>query len=439
MLDYQILGQGARGALDHIGGLPLKVMRRSNLGASQVGVSSPHNRRGCRVDCADGGGKPARLLLDLTPSSVAGQRKRAQAFLRRLRRYDRESTVVVAQIGGTVDDLDAVPGITVVSANVPGGRVRAVWRLAWQNMLVPRLMRQHELDTYLSFSHYLPWTLPRATAAIMGVSNLAPFSDAAIAAERSVVKRIRLRALKRTILSSARRADRVIALSQTCREVLCEHGISRDKIVVVPNGVDMPPQEANNSQVLAQQLAGERYILFVSNFYRYKNFERLVGAYACLPTRLRATYGLLLVGYPVDKIYFSEIQEQVRRLRTERITLVPGVSTGVLTHLYKNAALFVFPSLVENCPNVLLEAMACGAPVVASKVQPMREFGGEAVKYFDPMSIEDLSRAITSVLTDDSLRTTMKRRSAERAARYSWDEFTRKVVAAYAPKREKSL
>ena len=161
-----------------------------------------------------------RIVIDLLAASTGGQLTRARAFLARLRRYDANSEIWLLQENDALGSCAQRPDLNVVNLTSKSGRLRALRRMAWLNLRLPALIKRHRIDTYISFSHYLPWTLPRGVRSVVGVSNLAPFSQAALDAETKMWPRLRLLALRRTILSATRRADRVIALSEACRTVL---------------------------------------------------------------------------------------------------------------------------------------------------------------------------------------------------------------------------
>jgi glycosyltransferase involved in cell wall biosynthesis len=264
---------------------------------------------------------------------------------------------------------------------------------------------------------------------VVGVANLAPFSEMARQVENAVM-RVKLALLQRSIISAASRATRVIALSEACRTVLTDRGICPAKIVVIPNGIDPSFSEpAEGGDVLRDHGISRPYLLYVGHFFRYKNHITLLRAYARLPEPIRKAHQLVLVGGPFDRGYFDELV----RLRAasglaETVVLVPGESGARLRRLYQDTALFVFPSLVENCPNSLLEAMAAGAPVLASDIQPMPEFCGTAGHYFDATDTDALASKIAGLLSAPVELVAMRERSRERAASFSWDAFVADVV-----------
>ncbi len=380
---------------------------------------------------------PRTLLIDGLAAWTGGQVTRLRAFLERFRQYDTDSRLVVLEENGNAAKLCAGrTDIEFVSVGnrLPAGYARALKRAAWQGMRLPSLARSLGASAYLSFSHDLPSRLPAGIGTIVGVSNLAPFSKEAGEAEVRLGAKLRLALLRRRILSSCGRATRVIALSETCRTILVRHGVDAAKIAVIPNGVEPPREPAREEQDahLAAWRIRRPYLLYVSHFYRYKNFERLVAAYASLPAAVRKTYDLVLAGAPYDDGYHAQIQDLARDPGVSgQVIIVNGAKDSGLATLYLRCALFVFPSLIENSPNILLEAMAAGAPVLASSIAPMPEFGGDAVDYFDPLSQDSIAEAIQRALSDPARLARLRTRGRSRAGGYSWDSFTRRVVELY--------
>jgi glycosyltransferase involved in cell wall biosynthesis len=373
----------------------------------------------------------ATILLDFLSDPVGGLLTSARAFLNRARRFDPKSRLVVLEVNAGVSRSVADPAaFEWVNLVRPDG-LRGWRRVAWQNLELPALARRWNADSYVSLSHYLPVTLPRGIRSIIGISNLAPFSSDAHAAEQDWRKRLRLRILRTTILSAAQRADKVIALSHACRTELISRGIAENKISVIPNGVTLQPC-IGTERALPSALADTEFILSVSHFHRYKNFERLIAAYSRLADDLRARYKLILVGAPQDPSYVASLRALIASHEMGgSVRLIEGAYGEELTALYRNCAAFVFPSLVENSPITLLEAMAHGVPVAASDIPPMREMGGDAAIYFDPHSAEAIATAIALTLTDNGLREKLRALGPKRARLFDWDHFSEDLVRLY--------
>jgi glycosyltransferase involved in cell wall biosynthesis len=284
-------------------------------------------------------------------------------------------------------------------------------------------------DTYLTFSHFLPWFLPRNVFSIVGVSNLEPFSEMAWKVESNAA-RLRLMLLRHTIITSSKRADQVIALSHACKNILAECGVSKSKIKVIPNGVDIC-KDHEDENIETGLPCKSPYILTVSHFYRYKNFEKLIEAFGLLSFNLKdqMQYKLIIVGKPYDKKYYDEIIGLIAKLELQdHIIIIPGLERKSLDSLYRNASLFVFTSLIENSPNILLEAMAHSLPIVSSDVAPMPEFGGDSVSYFNALSASDLAEKLSDVMEDTERATKMRILAKQRSLEYTWDNFTKSVI-----------
>ena len=168
----------------------------------------------------------------------------------------------------------------------------------------------------------------------------------------------------------------------------------------------------------------ENYLLYASHFYRYKNHFRLIIAYNNLNEEVKNKYKLVFVGKFQNSNYVNEISSLIKEYKLDdNIIILPSQNFENLKILYKNCKLFIFPSLVENCPNILLEAMATGAPILTSNVNPMLEYCEDSAEYFnanDPISIKN---KIQDLLEEDYKIQDMKLKSIKRANVYTWDKF----------------
>lgn len=370
-----------------------------------------------------------RICLNLLAASAGGHLTRARAFLDRFHHYG-DSELVVIKEKSVLTEYKTVAGCEVVDVPIGLGEFKSIRRAAWENIIMPAMLREKKIDVYLTFSSYLPRIFPSSLPSVVGVSNLAPFSESAREAESSLVLRLKMTLLKRNIIASARRANNMIALSVACKDVLIGHGIDPAKILVIPNGIEeFWFQMSGDSDVLHEYGIKRPYLLYVSNFYHYKNHHRLLNAFAMLPLSIRVAYQLVLIGKPYNRRYYDEVLALRSHLGLEReVIVIAGDSGERLRLIYQQTALFVFPSLIENCPNILLEAMAVGAPVMASSLAPMPEFGGEAAEYFDPLDASDMALKISSLLDNPTRLADMKINAVRQAKLFSWDTFAHDVV-----------
>jgi len=370
-----------------------------------------------------------KIFLNLLAGTTGGQITRAKAFLNRIINNTAGVHLVVIKDPRVLKEYKSSALVTIIDVPIGNGKLKVIKRFWWETVHMPSLVSESKADIFLTFSHFLPsrkFNIPT----FVGVSNLAPFSAMALA-EESVSARRKFQLLGKTILSSVKRATAVMALSHTAEKVLTEHGVAPEKIVVIPIGVDQFWSAPVETATILQELGiSTPFYLYVSHFYRYKNHLRLIEAYAQLPPAILAEKKLVLVGKFENVGYFEEIKQLIASKKMEKnVMLFPGQDMAILRGLYQSTELFIFPSLVENCPNILLEAMAAGAPIATNNIAPMTEYCEEAAVYFDGMSAADMARAILELYANPDSTDSMRALSKQRAANYSWDIFVNTVIA----------
>jgi glycosyltransferase involved in cell wall biosynthesis len=231
----------------------------------------------------------------------------------------------------------------------------------------------------------------------------------------------RIRALKRRAIE---RADRIVAGSENTRRDLQRHlGVAADKIAVIPHGRTFTGNESGND---ALELPG-RYILHVGSRVGYKNFTGLIEAIAPL---MVADKTLALVCAGGGPLTAAEDAFLGRSAIADRVHPSPADDASLVT-LYRQAALYVCPSRYEGFGLPLLEAMSLGCPAAASRTSSLPEVGGEAVRYFDPESVEEMRAVITELLADADARRALAEAGLARAATFSWAASAAAHVALY--------
>jgi glycosyltransferase involved in cell wall biosynthesis len=165
--------------------------------------------------------------------------------------------------------------------------------------------------------------------------------------------------------------------------------------------------------------AGE-YLLYVSRFDIYKHHREVVQAFAALPASRRDSLRLVFLG-ETNLPEAAPVAELVHRLGLDDRVLMPGaVPYSSLPAWYQHASLIIFASSCENCPNILLEAMGAGRPVLSSDVMPMPEFGGPDLVYFSPTEPKSLTDALRSILESPESAERVATAAAERSWRFEW-------------------
>ncbi len=237
--------------------------------------------------------------------------------------------------------------------------------------------------------------------------------------------------------ASTRRARRIIAVSESTRQdVIAYCNVAPDKVVVIPNGVTevFTPAPETEVQAQAQRLGlPDRFILYLGTLEPRKNLVRLLDAYALL-RRMRGHAGdtppLVLAGG--KGWYYDEIMTRVGELGLEDVVIFPGyVPQEDLPWYYRAASLFVYPSMFEGFGLPVLEAMACGTPVITTTASSLPEVAGEAACLIEPTDIEGLAAAMNRRLDDPELIAAMRAAGIRQAARFSWDHTATATADLY--------
>jgi glycosyltransferase involved in cell wall biosynthesis len=226
-------------------------------------------------------------------------------------------------------------------------------------------------------------------------------------------------------------ADRVFAVSAATKEDLVKHcSIDARKVDVVYNGVSGRFSRLTGSleDVRVRYGLPDRFVLFVGTVEPRKNLARLVEAFDHAARKI--TQSLVVVGakgWKTSGIY-QAIQASPFR---DRIHLAGFVADDDLPAVYNLADAFVYPSLYEGFGIPVVEAMACGTPVVTSKVPALSEVAGDAALLVDPLDPRGLAEAMERIVQDEALRATLRAKGLERAKRFSWDASAAQVVQCF--------
>ncbi|HEY6005103.1 MAG TPA: glycosyltransferase family 1 protein [Anaeromyxobacter sp.] len=216
------------------------------------------------------------------------------------------------------------------------------------------------------------------------------------------------------------RAGVIFTVSEAAREDLVRSaGAPRDRIVVTPNGVDPLFFEAR-----AREGPRAPYLLAVGTLEPRKNLPVLLEALRMLRREGR-DLALVVAGRQAwtQSLPLGDLAPHVKLLGT--------VGDEELASLYAGATCFVIPSLHEGFGLPLAEAMAAGAPAVASDIPALREVGGETVRYADPLDAESFARAIRDALDDREQSQLRVAAARGRARRFRWENTARTTLAAY--------
>lgn len=234
---------------------------------------------------------------------------------------------------------------------------------------------------------------------------------------------------------SLAQATRFVSISEfTADEMVSRLGVDRSRIDVVPLAASKQfyPMDAQTAAPVLQRfgLRDGQYVLAVSTLEPRKNFDRLVTAHGRLPPSLLRDVPLVIAGgRGWGTTLMGDAAEQAQRRGDLR--LLGHVPDADLVALYARAAVCAYPSLYEGFGLPVLEAMACGVPMVTSSTTALRETAGDAALLVDPLDAEALADALRRVLEDSALAQDLRARGPRRAAEFTWDRTIAGMMASW--------
>jgi len=298
----------------------------------------------------------------------------------------------------------------------------------WQRLRLPLPVELivGRVDLFHSPDFTLPPTLP-GVATLLTVHDLSFIRDPDSAWPS-------LRAfLNKAVPRSVKRATHVLADSQATKDDLIELcGTPAAKITVLYSGVDarfMPIRDqAEIDRVCAKYRLPQPFILSVGTLQPRKNYGRLIEAFAQIATA--RPHHLIITG---GKGWMYEtIFEQVKQSGLEGRVHFPGfVDDADLPALYSAANLFAYVSIYEGFGLPLLEAMACGTPVIGSNTSSLPEVIGDVGLQVDPRNVDDIARALQQMIDQPALRERSIGLGLERAKTFTWEKAARELLAIY--------
>ena len=297
----------------------------------------------------------------------------------------------------------------------------------WWSVGLPRYVRRRKVELFHGTNYDVP--LWRQCATVLTIHDLSHLLHPETHQNRSV-KRAR-----RRLPTMVRAADAIITPTDSVRRELCEQlNVAPEKIFAIPEAARdcfRPVEFAETEGVRLRVGVGDEFLLAVGTIEPRKNLAVLVGAFEEV-TRARpeGTLQLVIAGGSgwLSGPLFAAIEKSPAR---DRILLTDYLHDGDLRALYSSCRAFVYPSIYEGFGLPPLEAMACGAPVIASRIASLEETTGGAALLFDPKSVGELTQNILELLGHENGRRKLSTAGQRRAAEFSWENAARLTWSVY--------
>lgn len=325
------------------------------------------------------------------------------------------------------DPLDGWPPnlrLTQVKVNV--------WARNWWTIGLPRYIKRRSLDLFHGTNFDIP--LWKRCPAILTIHDLSDLLYPETHEARGVWR------ARRRLPFMARTATQIVTHSESVRREVIEHlQVSREKVIAIPAAArsvfrPLPPDQTIETR---KRLGVEdEFLLFVGTIEPRKNLIVLLNAYRELLSATELHPQLVIAGkkgWLTDSLFSS-----LRELGIEERVLFTGyLSDNDLCALYSSCRVFIYPSKYEGFGLPPLEAMACGAPVIASSIPSIREVTGETARLVAPAGSDDLAQAIVTLLRDENERQRLSVAGLKRAQQFSWNRTAQLMLGVYHQAWEK--
>ena len=337
---------------------------------------------------------------------------------------DSSSCLAPAQVAETDTTPHALPSHVRVAV------APCATRMLWTQRFVPQLLKRHRIDVYHGVCNFeLP--LRKICGYVVTIHDLVPlFFPRVVPWKHRLFFRIFMK-------PAAKTADIILTDSYHSQRDIAKHlRVPKEKIRVTYLGYTPPASPSEQApapdDILKKHAISKPYLLFVGIQEPKKNLERLIEAFVLLrrTSAVKADMQLVLAG---GKGWLSDHLRQLAcDLAVEQHVIFTGfVPDDDLPTLYRQAELFVFPSLYEGFGLPVLEAMTYGVPVVTSTASSLPEIAGDAAALVDPHSVEAIRDGMAAVLGDPPKAAEMRQKGRLQAQKFSWTRTAAQTYKAY--------
>lgn len=358
----------------------------------------------------------------------AGIGRYVRELIRALAAADDQTSYRLFAAGATHAGLPPIPG-----PNFRWNPTRITPR--WFARLWYRLQLPLPVETFtgrVALYHATDFTLPPV---LPGTRTLLTVHDLSFVRAPEATTPVLKAYLDAVVPRSVRRATHVLADSQATKDDLVElYGTAPEKITVLLGGVNpefAPVTDPEKRKAVRERynIPEQPYIFSIGTVQPRKNYARLIAALAALGPS-HADVHLVIAGgrgWLEGPIYRAVDEHGL----AERVHFIGFARDEDLPALYSGAACLAYPSLYEGIGFPVLEAMACGTPVVTSALSSMPEVAGDAALLIDPYNVVALADALRRLLADDALRGELITRGHRQAAHFTWERAAEQLLSVY--------
>jgi len=302
------------------------------------------------------------------------------------------------------------------------------WYTLKEQFLMPYLIKKEKIDL-MHFPHFnVPIFYNGNFIVTIHDLIITHFPSSRATTLNPLIYQIKLWGYKLVISQAIKKAKRIIAVSQTTkRDIVKSFRANPEKIAVIYQGVSLTKLFDKKEKPLTIK---KPYLLYVGNAYPHKNLDKLLMAFKIFLDRFEPDMRLVLVGK--EDYFYYRLKKYARDLKlTNKVIFTGYVTDRELAWLYKNALLYVFPSLMEGFGLPPLEAMNFDLPVVSSNASCLPEILGDSVVYFNPNNENEIAEVIFKVVSDKKLQERLKYRGKKNVRKFDWKKCAAETLRIY--------
>ena len=299
--------------------------------------------------------------------------------------------------------------------------------LLWKHLRLPISLAFDKVDLVHSPSYTTPF--------MTSCKSVVTIHDVIFANHPEWCSKRQYLRFKHFVRIAAKQSDAIIVDSNTTRrEVLDLTEVPEHKIHVIYLAVDriyhQIKDEKNYEYLKDKYDFRDNYILFVGSIHPRRNIHRFLKAFSILKNEDKIPHKILLTGLVLD--YKKEIGDLIESLDLiDSVKLLGFVPDEDLVGLYSFADLFIYPSLYEGFGLPVIEAMACGTPVITSNISSLPEVSGDAAILVDPYNILEMAEAMGNILSNSALREKLIEKGFERVKHFHWEKTAKETLNVY--------
>lgn len=361
--------------------------------------------------------------LFLLPDKVGGTETYVRGLIHGLTRVDKDNQYIIFTNRENISIFADICNFNKYYCDLSGASRNK--RVYYEQMILPRIANKLNIDVLHSPGYVSPVTGRFAKVVTIHDMQYHYFPY--------YLSKIKLLYWRYFIPMSARSADVILTVSENSKIDIAEIlGVSEEKIIVTYEATKFSIEETKittREDILRSGFdVKENYILSVAAMLPHKNLEKLIIAMRLLKDRIDHKVVLVgLAGKSLEMIYRVAEAEGMK----ERVVVMGYVTDEELVALYRNASVFVLPSLFEGFGIPALEAMSFGCPVAASNRTSIPEIVGDGGIFFEPEDQNAMAEAIYLVVTNPDMRRKLIKNGLERAKLFSWEKTAERTLRAY--------